>query len=651
MKKSFWLIPLFVGCVLATVFCMYFISRSKENYPSDYKTALQLLSEKKFDQAGALIELYLPEMEKGSSIGDQWMSLYIRYNQLAGNEDTLGRLYQFNSDLFNENEEWAIVAANHLIYEKKYDEYLRLRARWRQRESKGDSWFLLDADALVLDGRISEAIDYLRSHSLQGSADVGRLLRIALLFGINHPNDAWQALNLAYQKSAGSTEVIAYKGRFLESIGKNARAHQEYQTAYSIAPDSEEALSNLLEFYLRQQKYMLALSKLERAKQADISQELLAEMFFWNKLTTPVIVDWNGYVTSQNTLKPYFNYLINLPQTTYWDHGSFMGEVPYAKAVLTARQETYWLRLLQALIDGKEEEAIGFIQYNPFATVSWRPDIEDALWKTLIFRQNKRKMPLENIALSNRPKKPQSQNPEFFLSLNQEFLQPEKPISDELERLLLSDQAYSAIFLAAGLPEVALSLNPQREWNTDLPEWFGIKFAQALRTNRDVSTALKYLQKYPFVPSFSLVQGELLIESNQEDAALKVLIPVSKEITPEGKKAAWLVSLLYFDSGNYLKAEEVIKNHPILLRDIQGQETLARIANQRGDIAEAERIYRSIEHDSFEARSYFAKRAYLKKEYNQAEHLTSRLLEDYPAENALLKENLKTIRSVQNLGY
>ncbi len=85
-------------------------------------------------------------------------------------------------------------------------------------------------------------------------------------------------------------------------------------------------------------------------------------------------------------LKPLIEYLINLEPGEFWNQREF-NHLSNANKYLKNQQETFWLKLLHALKNQQEKEALNLLKYNPFTTKSWFPELEIALKRILIYRQ------------------------------------------------------------------------------------------------------------------------------------------------------------------------------------------------------------------------------------------------------------------------
>ena len=118
--------------------------------------------------------------------------------------------------------------------------------------------------------------------------------------------------------------------------------------------------------------------------------------------------------------------------------------------------------------------------------------------------------------------------------------------------------------------------------------------------------------------------------NSNPDAALDHLSKLAKEDNDVGMRAAWLISLILIDKGQFAEAKAIIESQPRLAENVLGKETLARIALLEGNNDLANKLYQSLEKVSAEAKSYLARKAFMDKDWKKAHELTEDLLREYP---------------------
>jgi hypothetical protein len=615
---------------------------SAEQEMEDFNKAQKLMAGDQPEEALEIIYSYKPSIETLSPQGLRWMELFIEGSVKTRDSNQLIALYEFFPEIFKEKEEASLLTADAFIIENRPKDYQKIRSLWTDRETKVAGWFLLDVDALLLEGRRQEAIEKLNSRSFGNKADVGRLVRLALLYGNEDPRKAWTYLAEAYGKDPKNPDVRSYRAKLLESVGKHSLAHKEYQSASKIDSSNLFLKDQLVDFYLRHRHYPMALDLLQESLTPPSLGNLWVKALFWNKVTTPLKLNWEKTPIPDDRLASLVRYMMELNPDLFWNQAAFE-RIPHANFYLKTRQETFWLRVLQALKDNKEAEASNLLKYNPFASTSWYPDLEVALKRVLNYRQNKTlkldhsELPPEELIASQ----PDVTEPNFFQELAQ-LAESDEKMPESVQQLLLGKEAYAAVFLAAGWTEAGLQMHTLPVIPEEYPNWVAFAITQALQHNRSNLEAMEFASLQKPTPELKLLMAELIIAGGDHESAIKALIPLTREDSEAGYRSAWLTSLLYIEKKEYDKAKAVITAQPRLAQDVLGQETLARIAHLEGNTQLADRIYKSIETKSPEARSYLARKAFKDQDWKRARELTELLIEDYP-ENPTLRENLKKI--------
>ena len=207
---------------------------------------------------------------------------------------------------------------------------------------------------------------------------INRLIRLALAYSNDDPKLAWQYLTEAYQKDPKNPDLRVYRGKMLEAAGKNTLAHKEFLAASSLNPKNLYFQNQLANFYLRQRLYDKALGVWSEHLSPPSNDKFWLEALFWNKMVTPIAFDWKNTPIPEGELDPLVQYFINLGPNRFWDKGAFdkMANNTFA---LRNLQETFWMRLLNHLQNFEEDEASKLLEYNPFVTNSYYPELETAL--------------------------------------------------------------------------------------------------------------------------------------------------------------------------------------------------------------------------------------------------------------------------------
>lgn len=619
---------------------------------ADYKKAEELLSQSKPEESLAIIKVYRPEIENFTESGNRWGDLLIRVSETTGDRPQLVALYEHSPKAFDTHEKAVLLVGDTYLIAGKVKEYQALRDSWKGRETMPERWYVMDADKLLVQGKKKEAIDFLKGKQFSGKEDTGRLIRLALLTVVEQPKAGWDYLTEAYNKDPMNPDIRSYRAKLLEAIGKNSLALSEYMAALSIDPKNQYLRDQLADFYIRHKQYVRGLQVLSEGLTGNSVDYIWLKTLFWSKVAFPVKFDWKTAAVPKGKLQPLVDYLLTLKPGQFWDEASF-DKISDSSQYLKTQQATFWLRLLATLKAGHEKEALDLLQYNPFSSVSWDPQLEKLLKMILVYRKsgnlniNTLSHDLVTTAkASQQENATQKDAPAFFAQIEElaKNSKPEQPaeLPPEIKKLLLSKDAFSATFLAAGWLEAGLQLQATRVIPDGFPDWVAYAYTQALRLNRGNMEALEFATLQKQTPTLQLLIGELLVASGSHDSGMEQLKKLYKEQNDIGYRAAWLLSLLYIEKGEFKNAKETVEAQPKLAQDILGKETLARIAMLEGNSQLADQLYTEIEPKSSEAKSYLARKAFAEKNWKRAKELTQQLLIEFP-NNPLLVENMKKI--------
>jgi hypothetical protein len=628
------------------------------NTPTGSQSANLQRAEMLFDQgdldyALAIVHDNEDALDYRTETGKRWVDLLTNISSSTDNAPQLLVLYENFPQAFDSNEKISKMVANQFIIAGRGSDYELLRAKWKGREQTPQDWLVLDADYLVLNHEHPEALKLLSSQSFDGPDDTGRLVRLALLSIPGNTNAAWDYLSAANVKDPKNPDIHTYRAGLLESAGKIPLALAEYTTAVQTEPNNIMLKDQLAEFYLRNNDYYQAMTIWLESYKESSYEPLLVKALFWNHVITPIQYDWKSLIVPKDNLQLFVNYLMDLPQSTFWDESLF-NRIHGGQRFLLSQQYSVWLRLLQDLKEGKEKEADYLFQFNPLKASAWGKNLAQAFQRILLFRKHGT-LNLEalNNPLGHETLKTKDQaliptdSQDFFNQLEiyaaQSSENGKTPVPAEIKALLNSPEAFTAALLTAGWFEAALQLNRSEVLANDLPDWVAVKMTQALRINRNDETALAYAAIQN--PSNALSQSisELLaLNFLNTGSVIEKLQKFALYRSDVGVRASKMIALLYIEDKNYALAEKAVDAQPLLANDVTGKELKARLALLKGNEELAVTLYTSISGVSAEAKSFLAQRAYSAKDWNRAKELTEQLIQLYP-NNALLEENLKKI--------
>jgi hypothetical protein len=645
-------ILLIVGTVIISIFFLisgFFAWRSyviKSQDERSYKNAKDLLEASRPDEAFSLIR------GRNRSISDSksadWLSLEIQALEKLRNIPRLLYLYDRTPGAFSKHEGAALLIARTLLHTGNLEDLAKLQSDWRSRKKRPASWLALAVDALIVEGKLNEAVKVLHSRSFEGPADCARLMRLALLSAKDDLKAAWNYLDRAYFLDPNNPDVRSFRAQILERIGKLPMARVEYVAAHLSDPDNPLLRDQLAEFYRRTGKYGQALETWTRGLENSSVDFIRLKALFWNRVAQPIKFDWAAATPSSGYLQPFLSYLMDLPQGRFWNADVFQ-DISDARRLLDNRQETFWLRLLQALKEGEESRALEILHSNTFQKKSWNPDIETALKRVLAYRiwgalpRMDEEIPVEdsNTALKH----------QFFNQLNLLARADAKnsktgKIPAGLDQLMRSDEAFAAVFMAGGWIEAALQLHRMPVLPGNFPDWVAYGLTQSQRFNRGNKAALEFAGKQKLSPVMELLMAELMVAAGQAKEGLKKLSALADRDSDVGFRSSWLLVLARLDQGDIAAARKVFSRQPRLKNSVAGKEILARIALVEGKTEEARRMYEALEKVSTEAKAYLAKFAYDSQDWQTARRLTEELLLRFP-DRMRLRSNLKAIAEAE----
>ncbi|MBA3602671.1 MAG: hypothetical protein H0W50_03320 [Parachlamydiaceae bacterium] len=611
------------------------------------KKATLLLEQGEIVQAMNIIKMHEKLFDYETSVGRQWLDLYISASIASRDYPQLIALFQRFPESFWANEEASLHLGNALITAQNADEYSLLRHGWRGKESRQQEWLFLDVDTLLLSNQNEEAIKMLQSNCLAGTEDCQRLVRLALLSVNDNPKVAWEYLTEAGLKDPQNPDIHTYRARLLESVGKNALALSEYTSAVNTAPSNIFLKDQLADFYLRHGQFPHARSVWLETLNGPTLDTIWLKAVFWSRMISPITFKWSTLSPPVGKSHAFNLYLLGLEADQFWNESLF-DKIPNAQVLLETQQATFWMRLLDHLKNRRENSALKLIEANIFADELWDSSLERALHQILTYRKTG-KMPVtddasKELEVTKIAKAYNAQGNPFFAALNRmsNMSIVQDGVNVELKSLIDSDEAFAAAFISAGWLEAGLQLHAMAKYPDEFPDWATASMIEAISSNHSPEGALKFAMEQPLSPRLAGVVDVLLKLSKDDKSMLDKLQVFSQESTEKGIKASWLLSLIYIEKGEPLKAKQTIMAQGKFADSVIGKESLARIALLENYPVLATSFYESIEDVSSEAKSYLAWKAYTEKKWERARQLTEALLKIYP-DNSMLKENLHKI--------
>ncbi len=605
------------------------------------------------NEAAKILQFYRGSLNDQTEIGQRWISLAILTAIELRDKTELATLYHEYPEWFYDDEPASLLVAEHFLQTHELDLYGSLRSRWASRSAQfPEKWGILDSNRLEMEGRRAEALVLLGTLKFQGDKDTNRLIRMAMLSLPESPSNAWDYLSEALKNDPKNPDLRMYRARLLEAEDRPTLALSELNAAVQTDPKNPFIRDHLVEFYVKRQQFPDALRVLSEGLQYPTIDATWVKVAFWEKVAGPANLEWSSHEIPLGSIKPFITYILDLPEDQFWDAKAFQ-KLPNYQHYTKTQPVSVWLRFFDLLKKGRENDAAELLVLNPFQNSYLNPELELGFRRILNYRLNGSLVVNENSfnTIDSYPTDVSALNfdslsflDQLTLLARQEAINPYFVMPQKIQNLLDGPLAYVALLLSQNWNQAAIVLNPLSTFPENIPSWVAVKMSRAIQGNYGIVTALQFANQQPAHPELQLRIAELLVAKKAPVEAIDILDNLRGYQGEVGSKAAWLLSLLYIDQKSLDLAREIIMSHPKLSSDTLGQEGLARIALLEGNVAQAERIYLTIQDRSAEARSYLARKAFLEKDWTKARALTLALIQEFP-NNQVLRDNLLKINS------
>ncbi|TSA30688.1 MAG: tetratricopeptide repeat protein [Verrucomicrobiaceae bacterium] len=485
-----------------------------------------------------------------------------------------------------------------------------------------DAGPILTADKALQAGDAATARQVLESARFEGSDEVNRLTRLALL-DADKPEKAWALISQAYAIDPKNPDVRTFSGNLLEQEGKPELARRDYVAAVVANPQNLRARDNLAEFYLRQQMLPQAVQTWLEAPPADGSALFYLKAWFWNRVGLGSVPINNPAVLGEAVAS-----LAALPQGDFW--GNDPGLLLTQSRVLADRAETLWLRVLQELRAGREPDALKLLSRASPQQAARHTFLRTTLEFLLAARTGAGGNPPPDI-----PEIKKSGHP-FWKWLDENKSDPEA---------LRQPWVLPALFCVSGWLRAGVDICKPEDL-ADTPEWAAYAVARSAQVCGDARHLADFLAASPSKsPAMQLLRGESEWADNRKVEGQKIFESLLG--TPEaGYRAAFLLALEALARNDAAGVRRVIARQPDFAESVPGREFLARAALAEGKEDDALSIYKSLGDTSDDARIYLARTAYNAKDWGRAETLVRSLIADHPNEPAFA-DNLEKIQAAK----
>ena len=653
MKKFFIFLCLITVISLGVGLTIKYIHDGSETLSEvdSLENTKELIAQANYEEAKDVIQQHLQSTQGDPELVKDWLDLSLTVIEQLKDTPELMLFFQRYPDLFESHEQGSILAARGFLLLRQAEDFETIRNMWRGKETDKKAWFIVDVDFFITTNRRDDAFQLLESEELEGEYEIGRLVRLALLKSGVDVNDSWDYLARAYQINPSNPEVRTYRGRILENLGKLNLARIEYEEVAHKNPDNPLLLDQLGDFYARHDNYKGALDAWQKALNIFPIHSIVIKSLFWSRMAHPQSVDVTLKEEMEDDLVPFVHFLRALPAGAYWDDFSF-SEIEGAKNILSHRQESFWLRLVQLMKDGKEKEALALLEINPFSQFVWHSHIENALRHILTYRATGRFADATLYPILTESELGASEDIHtFFVELDQMVKTvrldlPGNSLPKEWNKLLRSNEGFASTFIAGFWVEAGLNFIDEGTDLQEMPSWVPYVLCKAIQANRNDIEALAFAENQEETPLMLLLRGELEMTTGNPQEGVQKVASVAGMNSIIGFRASWILSLAFLESGDPTTAKQIIDAQPLLKEHIIGQEMLARCALNQEDIDEATKIYIKIQDSSLEAKSFLARKAYKNKDYETAERLTQEALHLAPS-SSTLRLNLQLIKGME----
>jgi len=443
-----------------------------------HKTAAQYLRAGQPQQAMALVQRHRRWIIDDTT-RKEWAGLEITALEQTRDLAGLCAVYEESDDVFVDRESAALAVARVQVLCERFEAFGDLRAIWRGREHRPGAWLALEFDALVEQDEEIEARALLEGRRFHGADDVARLARLALLRAQENAEDAEALLAKAAQRAPKSPEPRLFHAALQEAQGRHKQALAAYQAAVKCDPKDPFLRDHLAEFYRRRGNFPQAMKLWGDILKPPSMDFLWLKTAFWRRVAIPVHFQADSLECPPGELRPLVHYLRKLNPNVFWDTAAFESAFPHRTEVLS-RQETFWLRLLQAIRDGHEVEALSLVNLSAFGPRSLHPPLESAVSRILTYRQRGFVGP-PPVAAVEKAAHQQEKHP-LFVALDRQAESRRYEIAEPLQRLLHTNYIFAAACFAAGWKLAGLKLLRSREVPPDAPDWLQEAIAEAFRT-------------------------------------------------------------------------------------------------------------------------------------------------------------------------
>ena len=476
-----------------------------------------------------------------------------------------------------------------------------LIAQWEGDSDEPHAWLCMKADRALREGDFDLAREVLESQTFTGQRDAGRQIRLAMLDAADSPAAALDRINALVRSAPRSGDAHLMRAQLLEGLGRLPEARVAFVTALAAVPENPFYRYELASFYRRRGDLRFAMRTWEDSLELTAPEPGWLKTLFWSRVAHPTERTIEDADSLQGNLAVLVGFLNDLPADRFFDAAAFK-MLPSARTITRRHQEIYWLKVLEELRLGRDAEALSLLQNDRFREQSWNAILEDSLRSLLAFR-------LGGTLDRRTPRSFGGDDPNKLHPFIAALIPAEgSPLDPRLAAFLKTPDAIPMTLVACGWMEAALRMPHSPKCLDDAPHHMAYAMTQAYRSNRSAEAAFSFAMRQPESSALDAVLGEMHLARGEADEAMQMWRLAARDVGPAGYRASWMLAVELLGRGRLNEAERTVNDHADLRSAVIGQELLARIALQRGEVETAVAIYDAIANDSIDARLFAIQR-------------------------------------------
>lgn len=399
----------------------------------------------------------------------EWAGIEIRAWRRMDDVAHLVDLFERMPEAFARRERASLIVGRAELEAGRLESYELLRDPWRRRAQQHGPWLALDVDWRLARDEDVEARTLLEQNPLEGRDEASRLARMALMKAHENVAEAKDLMAKAVEVDPRDSDIRVLQGEFHEALGQQKEAFAAFQAAIRRNPKNPFARDRLAEFYRRSGEHLRALEAWREAMIPPSADYIWLKALFWRRVTVPLPLKTDVIETPPGPVRPALDFLMQLPESRFWNSQAFEPTAQLRQDLLSL-QAVFWLRVLEALREGQDVEALSLLNVGAFGRRSWNWMLERVLASVLTYRRSGFPKPPSEADRACRDYLPRNPHP-FLLDIEAGPTAGVYRFTPAMDRLLKGPNAFAAVCYAAGWIEAAGRLFVPEELPPDAPAW------------------------------------------------------------------------------------------------------------------------------------------------------------------------------------